>query len=137
MTQASGHDLDGPPHPGRPAATRRALGLSGEEAAAAWYTTRGYEVLDRNWRCRTGELDLVVAQRRLVVFCEVKTRSSDLFGTPAEAVTRTKADRLRRLAMMWLREHPAGGQADIRFDVVSVLLPRAGSPAVEHLRGAF
>ena len=62
------------------------LGRSGEDEAAAWYTARGYEVLARNWRCRAGELDLIVAQGRLVVFCEVKSRSSERFGTPAEAV---------------------------------------------------
>jgi putative endonuclease len=113
-----------------------ALGQYGERVAARHLAAAGLTIVARNWRCPDGEIDIVARDRDVVVICEVKTRSSSAFGTPAEAITRTKADRLRRLAMLWLREHPAGG-ADVRFDVVSVLLPRAGAPAVEHLRGAF
>ena len=110
---------------------RRALGSSGEDAAAAWYEAHGYQVVSRNWRCRQGELDLVVRRGRTVVFCEVKTRTSTAFGAPVEAVTRAKQMRLRALAARWLEESttPAG---EIRFDVVSVL---AGS--LEVLEGAF
>ncbi|MGH9283627.1 MAG: YraN family protein, partial [Acidimicrobiales bacterium] len=77
---------------------RRALGTSGEEAVAAWYVDRGYEVVVRNWRCREGELDLILRDGRMYVFCEVKTRTTDAFGLPAEAVTRAKQIRLRHLA---------------------------------------
>ena len=63
-----------------------ALGASGEDLAAGWYAAQGYEVVARNWRCREGELDLVVARGRAVVFCEVKTRRGHGFGLPAEAV---------------------------------------------------
>jgi putative endonuclease len=114
-----------------------ALGQYGERVAARHLRAAGLTIVATNWRCKDGEIDIVARERGVVVICEVKTRRTDAFGTPAEAVTRTKADRLRRLAMLWLREHPVGGQADVRFDVVSVLLPRAGRPAVEHLRGAF
>jgi putative endonuclease len=113
-----------------------ALGRYGENVAVRHLVDAGLTIVATNWRCADGEIDIVARERDVVVICEVKTRSSIAFGTPAEAITRTKADRLRRLAMLWLREHPAGG-ADVRFDVVSVLLPRAGAPAVEHLRGAF
>jgi putative endonuclease len=113
-----------------------AVGRYGEQLAVDRLIADGLTVIERNWRCADGEIDIVARDRDVVVICEVKTRSSEAFGTPAEAVTRTKADRLRRLAMLWLREHPAGG-AEVRFDVVSVLLPRSGAPAVEHLRGAF
>lgn len=113
-----------------------ALGQYGERVAARHLVDAGLTIVATNWRCPDGEIDIVARDRDVVVICEVKTRRTAAFGTPAEAVTRTKADRLRRLAMLWLREHPAGG-ADIRFDVVSVLLPRSGAPAVEHLRGAF
>ncbi len=101
-------------------AGRRALGAHGERLAARWYEARGYTVVDRNWRCRDGELDLVLAKGRTVVFCEVKTRSSAAYGSPAEAVTRTKQLRLRRLAVRWLDEHEArpGG---LRFDVAGVV----------------
>jgi putative endonuclease len=114
-----------------------ALGQYGERVAARHLADAGLTIVATNWRCADGEIDIVARERDVVVICEVKTRRTDAFGTPAEAVTRTKADRLRRLAMRWLRDNPAGGHAEVRFDVVSILLPRAGSPAVEHLRGAF
>jgi putative endonuclease len=88
--------------------SRRALGARGEEAVAAWYAANGYEVLARNWRCRDGELDLIARRGRDVIFCEVKTRSSTAFGVPAEAVTRTKQLRIRRLAAKWLKESSVG-----------------------------
>jgi putative endonuclease len=101
---------------------RRALGGAGEARAAAWYEANGYEVLDRNWRCREGELDLVLRKSGLVVFCEVKTRSSLAFGSPQEAVTRTKRARIRRLAAQWLASSPRyDRRTEIRFDVAAVL----------------
>lgn len=98
---------------------RRALGAAGEQAAADAYVRAGYTVLDRNWRCRDGELDLVVARDGQVVFCEVKTRSSAAFGPPAAAVTHDKQRRIRHLAMRWLDEHERH-RGDIRFDVAAV-----------------
>lgn len=111
--------------------TRRALGASGEEAVAAWYVGQGYEVVERNWSCRAGELDLILRRGRTFVFCEVKTRSSDAFGAPVEAVTRDKQVRLRHLAARWLEDAPLR-PTEIRFDVASVL---AGQ--IEVLEGAF
>ena len=99
---------------------RRALGTKGEDLVAAWYLANGYQVLDRNWRCRDGELDLVVRLGRTVVFCEVKTRTSDAFGVPAEAVNRRKQQRIRALAARWLQESPSPA-GEIRFDVAAVL----------------
>ena len=110
---------------------RRALGVSGEDAVAAWYMANGYEVVARNWRCRAGELDLIVRKGRTFVFCEVKTRASDAFGAPVEAVTRDKQVRVRHLAARWLEDAPMR-PTDIRFDVASVL---AGE--IEVLEGAF
>lgn len=99
---------------------RRALGAAGEDRAAAWYEAAGYQVLARNWRCPDGEIDLVLAGRGSVVFCEVKSRSSAAFGLPAEAVTPAKQARLRRLAARWMAE--SGRRArEVRFDVASVL----------------
>jgi len=97
-----------------------ALGRAVEERAAGWYRAHGFQVVDRNWRCPDGEIDLVVTRRtdRLVVFCEVKARRSDRFGTAAEAVGRHKQARLRRLAGRWLTEHP-GRAAGVRFDVAA------------------
>lgn len=113
-----------------------AVGRYGEDVAVRHLEDAGLEIVARNWRCGEGEIDIVARERGALVICEVKTRSSDRFGVPAEAITRTKADRLRRLAFLWLQEHPAGG-ADVRFDVVSVTRSRVGAAVVEHLRAAF
>ncbi|HEX6596333.1 MAG TPA: YraN family protein [Acidimicrobiales bacterium] len=110
---------------------RRRLGQSGEDAVAAWYEAHGYQIVVRNWRCREGELDLVVRRGRSYVFCEVKSRSSTAFGAPAEAVGREKQARIRLLAARWLSEGDVRA-VGIRFDVASVL---AGQ--VEVLEGAF
>jgi putative endonuclease len=112
---------------------RRTLGARGEDVAAAWYTRQGYVVVARNWRCREGELDLIVRAGRTYVFCEVKTRTSVRFGAPVEAVTRDKQMRIRRLAARWLQDGAPGPAKDIRFDVASVLGPRD----VEVVEGAF
>lgn len=120
----------------RPPDRRRALGVAGERLVADWYTGRGLEVVDRNWRCRDGELDLVVRADRTIVFCEVKTRTSTAFGAPVEAVTRAKQRRLRRLAGRWLDETGAHG-ANLRFDVASVLWPPGGEPTVNVIEAAF
>lgn len=114
---------------------RRALGARGEDATAARYEADGYEVLDRNWRCRDGELDLIVTRGGVVVFCEVKTRSSDRFGAPVEAVTRDKRRRIRRLAARWLGEHPHTAR-ELRFDVASVML-RNGRLELDLIEAAF
>jgi putative endonuclease len=100
--------------------SRRLLGVEGEARAAAWYEAHGYEVVARNWRCRTGEIDLVVRRNRTFVFCEVKTRSSDAFGIPAVAVDQRKRQRLRVLAARYLEDSPVRAR-EIRFDVVSIV----------------
>jgi putative endonuclease len=114
-----------------PSGYRQRLGAIGEQRAAEWYGEAGYEVVARNWRCREGEIDLVAVGRGAVVFCEVKTRTSDRFGVPAEAVTPLKQARLRALAAQFLRDHPQPSQR-LRFDVASV---RSGK--VDVIEGAF
>ena len=106
------------------------LGRRGEALAAAWYTVAGYEVVARNWRCRDGELDLVVRRGDELVFCEVKTRTSDRFGLPAEAVTATKQRRMRVLAARFLAESGLHGR--MRFDVACVVAGR-----VQVIEAAF
>jgi putative endonuclease len=116
---------------------RRALGDAGEDLVARWYADAGYRVLDRNWRCREGELDVVVARDSVLVFCEVKTRRGTAFGSPAEAVTVTKQRRIRVLAMRWLDEHPAARARTLRFDVASVLAERGTAPVIDVIENAF
>lgn len=108
----------------------RDLGRRGEAAAAEWYEVSGYRILDRNWRCEHGELDLVVERAETVVFVEVKARSSGRYGSGFDAVGPAKQRRLRRLASVWLSERrrtatagrPSGQsfRTDVRFDVVDV-----------------
>lgn len=115
---------------------RRRLGMSGEAAVGDWYEARGYRVLDRNWRCREGELDLVAGRPGLVVFCEVKTRRGDAYGTPAEAVTVAKQRRLRLLAARWLAAHP-DSRGEARFDVAAVTPAADATLTVEVIEAAF
>jgi putative endonuclease len=130
---------DTPPPPTRPSGTgpasrSRTLGAFGEAYAARHLVDRGMVLLDRNWRCELGEIDLVLRDGDTLVFCEVKTRSSALYGTPLESVTARKAARLRRLAARWLADHQVRPR-DVRLDLVGVLVPRTGSPSVEHAAG--
>ena len=113
---------------------RRALGSYGERLAARYLEEQGLRVIDRNWRCAHGELDLVARDGDCLVFCEVKTRRSVRFGDPVEAVTRVKASRLRRLAAAWLRSHDEHG-GRVRIDVVAILRPSSGPAVVRHVVG--
>ena len=114
---------------------RRAVGNAGEDAVAAWYEGNGYRVVDRNWRVREGEIDVVARQGATVVFCEVKTRRSDAFGMPQEAVGHRKQSRLRTLAVLWLGAHEVRANV-LRFDVAAVR-PNGRGWAVEVLEAAF
>ena len=115
-----------------------ALGRYGEQLAAEHLTAAGMTVLDRNWRCAEGELDLVLRDRDgTVVFCEVKTRSGTGFGEPCEAVGPRKARTLRVLACRWLVERRPPGGAALRFDVVSIVRRRGFAPVLQHLRGVL
>ncbi len=120
-----------------PGDRRRVLGAAGEAFVARWYEDRGYSVVDRNWRCRAGEIDLVVERAGELVFCEVKTRAGDAFGAPFEAVTVTKQRRLRGLAAQWLGAHTGGFAASLRFDVASVRKRPGRAPEVDVITGAF
>jgi putative endonuclease len=116
------------------AASRQALGAYGEEVAARYLADAGLTVLERNWRCDLGEVDLVCREGATLVICEVKTRSSLAAGTPHEAITAAKLARLKRLGERWVLDRgirPAG----IRVDLVAVLRPRRGPAQVDHVRG--
>lgn len=115
----------------RPSLAAQARGRFGENEAARWYLRRGYQVVARNWRCRHGEIDLVLQRPGVVVFCEVKARASAEFGGPQGAVNWQKQRRLRRLAATWLAEQRPGA-VEVRFDVAAVVGAR-----VEVLENAF
>jgi putative endonuclease len=102
-----------------PDLSNRARGQWGEDRAAAHYRRLGYEVIDRNWRSPTGELDLVVFDGSTYVFSEVKARRTADFGPASAAVTVAKQRRIRQLAVEWLRAHDVNARS-IRFDVVAI-----------------
>ena len=111
------------------------LGKQGERVAEQYLKKKGYKVVERNYRCAAGELDLIVLDRRVVVFVEVKTRTGHGFGTPLEAVEFRKQRKMIQAAQFFLtakRLH----QRDARFDVVGVSWP-SGEPIVEHIENAF
>lgn len=113
---------------------RSTLGAYGEAFAARYLIDQGMVLLDRNWRCELGEIDLVLRDGRVLVICEVKTRSSLAFGSPLEGVTELKAARLRRLAARWLADHTIRPK-EVRIDLVGLLVPRAGDTELDHVRG--
>lgn len=116
--------------------TRAQIGALGEDLAVEHLTAAGLRVLERNWRCRYGELDVIATDPATgaLVFVEVKTRTSDRYGGVAEAVTPEKVRRLRRLAGLWLAVRP-GGWAAVRLDVVGVRIGRRAVPEITHVRG--
>ena len=136
MTSVLSVTVGGGPHCGAMTSlTRAELGALGERLAVDHLLERGLVVLDRNWRCQFGELDVIAADisARTVVFVEVKTRTSDRFGGPAQAVTADKLRRLRRLAGQWLAQHN-DSWATIRIDVIGVRIGRRARPEITHLQ---
>ncbi len=111
-----------------------ALGRYGEELAASYLTRAGLAIVARNWRCPEGEIDILAREGNVLVVCEVKTRSSGAYGLPQEAVTATKAARLRRLATWWLAQRRIDA-AEIRFDVIGIQRGMDGAIRLDHLRG--
>lgn len=118
---------------GMPHRVARAVGDHGEELACEHVVQQGWQVVERNWRCAAGEVDIIAWDGDCLVFCEVKTRRSTRYGPPVEAVTPAKAARLRRLAWSWLRAHDVHPR-HVRIDVIAVALARSGPPALTHLQ---
>jgi putative endonuclease len=116
------------------AARKRALGDYGERLAERHLVAQGMIVLDRNWRCEAGEIDLVLRDGDVLVVCEVKTRTTVDYGTPHEAVGAGKLDRLLRLATRWQAAHGLA-VPDVRIDLVAVIRARRGAATVDHVRG--
>ena len=114
---------------------KQRIGAFGEEVTAHFLLARGDEILDRNWRIREGEIDLVsLSPDGLFHFVEVKTRSSMAFGHPYEAINRDKAHRMQRLALGWLATHGCLG-CEYSIDVVAILIAADGSHTLEYRAG--
>ncbi|MDD6611155.1 MAG: YraN family protein [Clostridiales bacterium] len=111
-------------------------GERGEQRAAEYLQRKGFRILDRNYRTRCGEIDIICADDRYLVFAEVKTRSSTVFGMPCEAVTSVKQRKLVLAAQQWLYNHPTELQP--RFDVVEILVsPDRSTCRIRHIPDAF
>lgn len=112
---------------------KRLLGNRGEELAVKYLKKRGFKILERNFRTPLGEIDIIAEDRQILVFVEVKTRSDDSFGHPFEAVDNRKRERMKRIALLYLKD--SGMERPVRFDVVSVEL-RDGE-RINHIVEAF
>ena len=117
--------------------SKKQVGVRGEDLACAELERQGMQVLERNWRCRLGEIDIVAAEAGAtgltLVFCEVKCRSGLSFGHPLEAITYTKMRTLRQLAAVWMREHRMQASS-IRLDAIGVVLQPGLEPTLTHVR---
>ncbi|SFG40650.1 putative endonuclease [Desulfotomaculum arcticum] len=113
---------------------RRSLGIQGEDIAAQYLQKKGLVILERNFRCRLGEIDIIARDGDCLVFIEVKTRSSDRFGLAQDSITRQKIYKVRRLAQAYLAQRSFSG-LNVRFDVVAVNSAR--EIKVTHIENAF
>jgi putative endonuclease len=105
---------------------RRTLGSYGEKAAEGYLLDQGYTILDRNWRCEHGEVDIIAQREQTVVFVEVRTRSSSRYGTPEESITRYKAERLVLTMQMYLEDH-ALHHENWRIDLIAIECDPSGN----------
>ena len=117
--------------------SKQLLGATGEEIAVDYLVSQGYVVFDRNWRSKSGEIDIIASEKfnsqEELIFIEVKTRSSRDYGDPIEAITATKYLRMYRLALEWLSENSASREA-WRLDVISIVISRAQEIEIDHLK---
>jgi putative endonuclease len=114
---------------------RKRLGQEGEDLAASFLRKKGYKLVERNYRCKTGEVDLIVLDRKVVVFVEVKTRSDHSFGSPFEAVEARKQRKMIQAAQYFLHERNLE-QRNARFDVIGISW-HGDCPVLEHIENAF
>ena len=117
--------------------SKQVLGATGEEIAVDYLVSQGYVVFDRNWRSKSGEIDIIASEKfnsqEELIFIEVKTRSSRDYGDPIEAISATKYLRMYRLALEWLSENSASREA-WRLDVISIVISRAQEIEIDHLK---
>ncbi len=117
---------------------RGVLGREAEEAACAWLRRRGWRLLQRNYRCREGEIDIIARRGRITAFFEVRARSAGNLVAPEESVNPAKQRRLSKAARRWLQEMEWRGvpYGECRFDVIAVTLD-GGRLKIEHIEDAF
>jgi putative endonuclease len=121
---------------GKATAQNQRIGAEGEELAAAHLTAKGYRIIERNYRCKGGELDIIARDGKTLVFVEVKTRRNAAFGVPQMAVTPFKQRQIMKAALTWLAHHRQQDAA-ARFDVLAITMRGNASPQIEHIESAF
>jgi putative endonuclease len=114
---------------------RKALGNRAEECTATWLSKQGYKVVERNYRCKVGEVDIVARKDEYLCFVEVRSRSTDAMGSPSLTVDARKQRQVIRAAMTFLAVHKISNM-NVRFDVAAVTFGPSG-PAIEYIPGAF
>ncbi|GAM11431.1 hypothetical protein OR1_03747 [Geobacter sp. OR-1] len=119
----------------RPGPNQR-VGSQGEDLATAFLEWQGYVILERNYRCKGGEVDIVAKEGKTVVFVEVKTRRTASYGVPQLSVTPFKQRQIMKASLTWLASHRQL-EAPARFDVIAIILHGDGEPAFDHIRNAF
>lgn len=115
---------------------KREIGRRGEDLAAAHLAQLGFEIVERNYRSRWGEIDIICRLGTLLVFVEVRAKTTYRFGTPEESINRVKMSRIRKTAMEYLRNNPAGRPVKLRFDVIAVTF-QDHQGSINHIKGAF
>ncbi|MGA2151235.1 MAG: YraN family protein [Geobacteraceae bacterium] len=114
----------------------KTIGARGEEIACAYLKGQKFTIVERNFRCKGGELDIIAREGKTLVFVEVKARRTLSFGPPQMAVTSFKQRQISKAALIWLARKKQFG-ANARFDVVAILLPDHAVPVIDHIRNAF
>ena len=118
---------------------RKQTGMYGEAAALDYLTNEGYTIRERNWRCRSGEIDIIAEHEGRIIFVEVRSKTlGGRYGTAAESVDRRKQQKVRDTAQVYLRSG-SRSDASIRFDVIAITISRMDETIVEckHYKGAF
>jgi putative endonuclease len=113
----------------------KTLGSEGEDLAIQYLRRKGYRIISRNYKNHIGEIDIIAQDGETVVFIEVKTRANDSFGFPFESVHRRKRQKLRNLALLYLKK--AGEEIPVRFDVLSITCTENGDMEIDHIQDAF
>ncbi len=117
--------------------SRKEVGNKGEKLAAKFLKRKGYKIIQRNYKCKLGEIDIIAEQDRTVVFVEVKTRRTQEFGPPQYAITTAKKGQISRVALFYIKEKRLVEQT-CRFDVIAITFqPESRKPRIEHIENAF
>lgn len=117
--------------------SKKQVGDKGEDIAADFLIDKGYDVIQRNYRCRYGEIDIIARDSETLAFVEVKTRHTTRFGTPQDSITRAKIDKISKTALWYIQENDLINQS-CRFDVIAITYPKSSNePNIQHIENAF